>query len=327
MKAVVFEKYGPPDVLHLKEVEKPIPSDDEVLVKIHAASVNAADWHALRGTPFLVRLMNGLTRPKPKAQILGDDMAGRVEAVGVNVKQFQPGDEVFGFSNFGAFAEYRCAPENYLAIKPADISFEEAAAVPIAAITALQGLRDGGQLQSGQKVLINGASGGVGTFAVQIAKYYGAEVTGVCSTRKLDMVRSIGADHVIDYTAEDFTRTGQRYDLILALAGNLSISDYRRALSPEGIFICIGGSMGQYFQALLLGSLISMMESKKMGVVMPKPNQKDLLFLIELFEAGKVVPVIDKRYPLSEVPEAIRYIEEGHVQGKVVITVEQNNNT
>ncbi len=325
MKAIVYTQYGSPDVLQLKEVERPTPSDNEVLVKIHAASVNYGDWAALIGSPFLVRLMNGPLRPRKK--ILGDDIAGRVEVVGRNVKQFQPGDEVFGFSHFGAFAEYRCVTEDYLARKPANISFEEAATVPIAATTALQGLRDKGQIQSGQKVLINGASGGVGTFAVQIAKSFGAEVTGVCSTRKLEMVRSIGADHVIDYTGEDFTSSGQRYDLILALGGYLPISDYRRALRPEGIYVCTGGSMAQYSQALLLGPLISMMGSKKMGVMFPTPNQKDLALLMDFFEAGKVVPVIDRRYTLSEVPEALRYFGEGYTRGKIVITVEHNNKT
>jgi len=262
---------------------------------------------------------------KPKHKILGDDIAGRVEAVGVNVKQFQPGDEVFGISVFGAFAEYVCADEKYLASKPASMTFEEAAAIPYAAITALQGLREKGQIQSGQKVLINGASGGVGTFAVQIAKSFGAEVTGVCSTRKLDMVRSIGADHVIDYTQEDFTKSRQRYDLILAVGGYHPIFDYKRALSPEGIYVCPGGSLAQYIQATLLGPLMSMMGSKKLGSMYTNPNQKDYVYLIELFEAGKVVPVIDRRYPLSEVPEALCYLEEGHAQGKVVITVEHNN--
>ncbi len=264
---------------------------------------------------------------KPIYKILGSDIAGRVEAVGRNVKQFQPGDEVFGISDSGAFAEYRCVTEDYLAPKPANISFEEAAAIPVAALPALQGLRDKGQIQSGQKVLINGASGGVGTFAVQIAKSFGAEVTGVCNTRKLDMVRSIGADQVIDYTQEDFTQNEQRYDLILAAGGYRSIFDYKRALSPEGIYVCAGGSFAQYFQAMLLGPLISMMGSKKLGSVMAKPNQKDLVFLIELFEAGKVVPVIDRRYPLSEVPEALRYFGEGPAKGKVVITLEHNNKT
>jgi NADPH:quinone reductase-like Zn-dependent oxidoreductase len=300
MKAVVYTEFGPPDVLKLEEVQKPIPSDDQVLVKIRAASVNYGDWAALTGKPFLVRLMDGPLRPRNK--ILGDDIAGRVEAAGIEVKQFQPGDEVFGFSHFGAFAEHRCVPEDYLVLKPAYISFEEAAAVPIAAITALQGLRDKGQVQSGQKVLINGASGGVGTFAVQIAKSFGADVTGVCSTRKSDMVRSIGADHVIDYTEEDFTRTGQRYDLILSAGGYHPISDYKRALSPEGIYVCTGGSMAQYSQALLLGPVISMMGSRKMGVVLPKPNQNDLVFLMELFEAGKVVPVIDRTHKMGRSP-------------------------
>jgi NADPH:quinone reductase-like Zn-dependent oxidoreductase len=323
MKAIVYHEYGSPDVLKLEEVEKPAPKDDEVLVKVHASSVNYGDLPVLRGEP-LQRLMGGGPL-KPKHKILGDDIAGRVEAVGVNVKQFQPGDEVFGISNFGAFAEYVCADEKYLASKPASMKFDEAAASPFAGITALQGLRDKGQIQSGKKVLINGASGGVGTFAVQIAKSFGAEVTGVCSTRKLDMVRSIGADHVVDYTKEDFTKSGPRYDLILAVGGYHPIFDYKRALSPEGIYVCPGGSLAQYIQATLLGPLISMMGSKKLGSMYTNPNQKDYVYLIELFEAGKVVPVIDRRYPLSEVPEALRYLEEGHARGKVVINVEQNS--
>jgi len=325
MKAIVCTEYGPPEVLQFEEVAKPTPKEDEVLVKVHAASVNYIDWQILRGESFFLRLTTGGLL-KPKHKILGDDIAGQVEAVGRNVKQFQPGDEVFGISNFDAFAEYVCVPENALALKPASMTFEEAAAVPEAAIPALQGLRDHGQIQPGQMVLINGASGGVGTFAVQIAKSFGAEVTGVCSTRKLDMVRSIGADHVIDYTQEDFTQNGQRYDLILANAGDRSIFDYKRALSPEGIYVCTGGSLAQYFQATLLGPLISMTGSKKLGSMLAKPNQKDYVFLIELFEAGKVVPVIDRCYPLSEVPEALRYYGEGHARGKVVITVEHNNN-
>jgi NADPH:quinone reductase-like Zn-dependent oxidoreductase len=319
MKAIVYKEYGPPDVLQLKEVEKPAPKEDEVLVKVHAASINYSDWHILRGD-LLLRLMgNGLLKPKHK--ILGDDIAGRVEAVGVNVKQFQPGDEVFGISNFGAFAEYVSVHENALALKPASMTFEEAAAVPVAGITALQGLRDHGQIQPGQKVLINGASGGVGTFAVQIAKSFGAEVTGVCSTRKLDMLRSIGADVVIDYTKEDSTQNGPRYDLIFAVGGYRSIFDYKLALSPEGIYVCAGGSSAQYFQGLLLGPLISMVGRKKLGSMYANPNQKDYVFLIELLEAGKVVPVIDRRYPLSEVPEALRYYGEGHTRGKVVISI------
>ncbi len=325
MKAIVYTKYGPPDVLQLKEIEKPTPQDNEILVKVHAASVNASDWHVLRGKPFLVRLM-GFGLLKPKNKILGADIAGRVEAVGRNVKQFQPDDEVFGTIK-GGFAEYVCARENALALKPANMSFEEAAAVPMAAVTALQGLRDKGQIQPGQKVLINGASGGVGTFAVQIAKSFGAEVTGVCSTRNLDMARSIGADHVIDYTQEDFTQNGQRYDLILAANGYHSISDYKRALSPRGTYVMTGGSMAQFFQVLLLGPWISMTGSKKMGNLLAKLNQKDLVFMKELLEAGKVVPVIERRYALSQVAEALRYLEEGHAQGKVVITLEQNDKT
>jgi NADPH:quinone reductase-like Zn-dependent oxidoreductase len=277
----------------------------------------------LRGEPLQRLVGGGLLKPKHK--ILGDDIAGRVEAVGVNVKQFQPGDEVFGISNFGAFAEYVSVHENALALKPASMTFEEAAAVPVAGITALQGLRDHGQIQPGQKVLINGASGGVGTFAVQIAKSFGAEVTGVCSTRKLDMLRSIGADVVIDYTKEDSTQNGPRYDLIFAVGGYRSIFDYKLALSPEGIYVCAGGSSAQYFQGLLLGPLISMVGRKKLGSMYANPNQKDYVFLIELLEAGKVVPVIDRRYPLIEVPEALRYYGEGHTRGKVVITVEHNN--
>ena len=323
MKAMVYTKYGPPDVLELREVEKPLPKDDEVLVKVHAASVNAADWHFLRGKPFLMRLM-GFGLLKPKNKILGSDIAGRVEAVGRNVKQFQPSDELFGDlfeCGRGGFADYVCARENALVLKPANISFEEAAAVPMAAVTALHGLRDKGKIQPGQKVLINGASGGVGTFAVQIAKSFGAEVTGLCSTRNLDIVRSIGADQVIDYTKEDFTQNGQRYDLILAANGYHSILDYKRALSPKGTYVTTGGSMAQLFQAVLLGPWISMTGSKKMGNLLSKPNQKDLIFVKELLEARKVKPVIDRRYTLSEVPEALRYLEEGHAQGKVVITV------
>ena len=324
MKAVVYEEYGPPDVLRLAEVEKPTPKENEVLVKVHATSINYFDWHILQGDLFLLRLTTGGLR-KPRHKILGDDIAGRVEAVGSKVKQFQPGDEVFGICNSGAFAEYRCVAEDKLVLKPAGISFEEAATVPMAAIPALQGLRDKGGIQPGQKVLIIGASGGVGTFAVQIAKAFGAEVTGVCSTRKLDMVRSIGADHVIDYTQEDFAKNGQRYDLILAAGGSRSVFDYNRALSPEGVYVCVGGSFAQYFQALLLGPLISMMGSKRLGSGLGMPNQKDLAFLAELLEAGKVVPVIDRSYPLHEAAEALRYYGEGHTQGKVVIVVKDND--
>ncbi len=326
MKAIVSTKYGSPDVLNLEEVEKPAPKDNEVLVKVHAASVNAGDWHLLRADPFLTRLAFGLLRPKYR--ILGADIAGRVEVVGENVTQFQPGDEVFGDLSgcgFGGFAEYVCATEDALGLKPANTSFEAAAAVPSAAATALQGLRDKGQIQSGQKVLINGASGGVGTFAVQIAKSFGAEVTGVCSTRKLDMVRSIGADHVLDYTQEDFTKNGQRYDLIFAANGNHPISAYKRALSPKGTYVMSGGSGTQMFQAMLLGPMISMTGNKKMDNLLKKSNKKDLVVLKEFLEAGKITPVIDRTYPLSEVPEAIRYLEEGHARGKVMITLEHED--
>jgi len=324
MKAIVYTKYGPPDVLQLKDVEKPAPKDDEVLIKVRAASLNAYDWHALTADIFLVRLMGfGLLRPKNK--ILGADIAGRVEAVGRNVTQFQPGDDVFGDIGHGGFAEYACARENRLAAKPANLSFEEAAAVPMAALTALQGLRDKGRIQPGQKVLINGASGGVGTFAVQITKSFGAEVTAVCSTGKMDTARSIGADQVIDYTKEDFTKNGQHYDLIFAANGFHPILDYRRALGPKGIYVVAGGTVAQMFQAMLLGPWISMAGSKKMGGVSAKVIQKDLVFIRELLEAGKVRPVIDRRYPLSEVPDALRYLGEGHARGKVVITLEHQS--
>jgi len=322
MKAIVYTKYGPPDVLQLKEVEKLTPKEDEVLVKVQAASVNYSDWAFVRGKPFLVRLM-GVGLLKPKITILGADIAGRVEAVGRNVKQFQPSDEVFGDISgcgWGGFAEYVSVPENALALKPANMTFEEAAAVPQAAVVALQGLRDKGQIQPGQKVLINGASGGNGTFAVQIAKSFGAEVTGVCSTRNLGMVRSIGADQVIDYTQEDFTKSGQHYDLIFDIAAYRSILDYKRVLSPRGIYVLAGGSIARILQASMTGG-------KKMTNFLAKPNQKDLIFIKELLEAGKVVPFIDRRYPLSEVADAVRYYGEGHPQGKVVITVEPNNKT
>jgi 2-desacetyl-2-hydroxyethyl bacteriochlorophyllide A dehydrogenase len=323
MKAIVYTEYGPPEVLHLKEVEKPAPRDTEVLIKIHASSANPADWHLMRAEPFLARFENGLR--KPKNTKLGADVAGRVEEVGTNVTQFHVGDEVFGsmpLNELGGFAEYVCANEDALALKPARLTFEQAASVPLAAFTALQGLRDKGQIRSSQKVLINGASGGVGTFAVQIAKSYGTEVTGVCSTRNLDLVRSIGADHVIDYTKEDFTQNGQRYDLIFDAVGNRSVSDYRRALSPNGICAVAGfTTLSRLFQVMFLGG-------KRIGLMeTAKANKKDLLFIRELLEAGKVVPVIDRAYPLSEVPEAIRYLEQGHARGKVVITVEHTDKT
>jgi NADPH:quinone reductase-like Zn-dependent oxidoreductase len=328
MRAIVYHTYGSPDVLELKEVKKPSPKDDEVLVKVYAASVNALDWHLLSSDIFLVRLNSGLL--KPKHQILGADVAGRVEAVGRNVQQLRPGDEVFGDifdSGLGGFAEYVSAHEDAFVLKPANMTFDEVAAVPVAALTALQGLSDKGQIQPGQKVLINGASGGVGTFAVQIAKALGAEVTAVCNTRNVDMVRSIGADQVIDYVEEDFTKKEQQYDLILAANGYHPILAYKRALSPKGRYVMSGGSMAQMFQAMALGPVISMTGSQKMGNFLARANQKDLLFIKELLEAGKIVPVIDKRYSLSEVADALRYFGEGHAKGKVVITVDQDNIT
>ena len=328
MKAIVYEKYGPPDVLQLKEVEKPIPKEDEALVKVHAASVNAADLEILRGT-WAARFGGPL---RPQHKIPGSDLAGRVEAVGSNVKQLQPGDEIWGDLSFpygyGTFAEYVCVSENALVMKPASMTFEEASTYPQSAIISLQSLRDKGQIQPGQKVLINGAGGGMGTFAVQLAKYYGAEVTGVDSASKLDMLRSIGADHVIDYAQEDYTKSGQRYDLILDVVAYRSVFDYRRALSPEGIFLIVGGSLATFLQVLILGALISRMGSKKLGPNAYEPNNKeDLAFLAELFESGDVVPFIDRRYPLSEVPEAIRYLEEEPHLGKIVITMDHNNKT
>jgi NADPH:quinone reductase-like Zn-dependent oxidoreductase len=322
MKAIVYTKYGPPDVLQLKEVARPIPKDNEVLVKVHAVSANAADLHLLRGTPFLFRLSAGLL--KPKKQIIGADIAGRVEAVGKDVTQLQVGDEVFGDISgcgFGGFAEYVAVPEHALVAKPSNLTFEQTAAVPMAAVTALQALRDKGQIKPGQSVLINGASGGVGTFAVQIAKAYEAEVTAVCSTSKVDLMRSIGADHVIDYTQEDFTKNGKQYDLILAANGFRSISDYERALTPTGTYVMSGGSTKQMFQAMLLGPFHSKSGGKKMGNVLASPNTKDLTFVKELLEVGKVVPVIDRCYPFSKVAEAISYLEKGHARGKVVISL------
>lgn len=323
MKAIVYTQYGSPDVLQFKEVEQPAPRENEVLVKVHAASVNAVDWHLLTADIFLVRLNAGLL--KPKRAVLGSDIAGRVEAVGRNAKQFQPGDAVFG-NVVGSFAEYVTAPESDLALKPANLSFDEAAAVPLAAITALQGFRDKGHVQPGQKVLINGASGGVGTFAVQIAKYFGAEVTAVCSTRNMDMARTLGADHVVDYTKEDFTQNGQQYDLIVAVNGYHPISAYRRALTPKGRYVMIGGTTIQIFQALLLGPGMSRKQGRQLGALMLKPNPNDLPLLKELLETRKVVPLIDKRYPLSEVPDALGYLGTGHARGKIVITVAGDTN-
>lgn len=327
MNAIVCTEYGPPDVLQLKEIAEPTSKDNEALVRVHATSINAADLETLRGD-FIVRMVAPL---RPRYKILGTDIAGRVEAVGRNAKQFQPGDEIWADLSeygWGAFAEYVCVPEDALRLKPVGMTFEEAAAYPQAAVLALQYLRGKRQIQPGQQVLINGAGGGVGTFAVQIAKYFGAEVTGVDSTAKLAILRSIGADHVIDYTKEDFTTSGQRYDLILDVVAHRSVFAYRRALNADGICVFVGGSTAAIFQALILGPLISRTGNKKMGIVMWKPNNKeDLAFLAELFEAGKVLPVIDRRYPLSEVPEALRYLKEEPHLGKIVITVAHANET
>lgn len=321
MKAIVYNRYGPPDVLTLMEIEKPVPKDNEILVKVHAASLNYGNLVLLKGEPFLARFAFGLF--KPKYSIPGGDISGLVEAVGKNVKLFKPGDEVFGdLSGCGwsGFAEYVAVPESALTLKPANISFEEAAAVPMAAVTALQSMRDKGKIQPGQKVLINGASGGVGTFAVQIAKSFGAEVTGVCSTRNIEILRSIGADHVIDYTKEDFTKQTERYDLILGVNGSHPISAYKRTLKPNGIFVHVGGSESQMFQAMIMGPWISMTGSKKMSSFLQRSNQEDLLFVKELLETGKIKPVIDRCYKITETREAFSYFEKGHAQGKVVIT-------
>lgn len=327
MKAVVYTDYGPPDVLEVREIKKPAPNDDQVLVKVHAAAVNPLDWHFIRGTPYVMRMMMGGLR-KPKDPLVGVDYAGTIEAVGKNVTQFKPGDAVFG-NRSGAFAEYLCArADRAIAPKPANMTFEQAAAVPVAAITALQGLRDEGKVQPGQKVLINGASGGVGTFAVQIAKSFGAEVTGVCSTRNVDLVRSLGADHVIDYTKEDFTKSGERYDVILDNVGTQPLSGFRRVLKPNGICVIIGGggpNDGKWVGPVarpIKAKLMSPFISQKMGMMMADANQKDLTVLADLMQSGKVTPVIDRTYPLSEIREAIRYLETGRARGKVVVTVE-----
>jgi NADPH:quinone reductase-like Zn-dependent oxidoreductase len=323
MKAIVYTQYGPPDVLQLKEVAKPEPKENQVLVKVHAASANALDYRRFEKLSAMGRFIEERL-VKSAGKILGADIAGFVEAVGANIKQFQLGDQVFGVAagSAGGFAEYASASENHLALKPASLSFEAAAAVPVAGLTALQGLRDKGQIQTGQKVLIIGASGGVGTFAVQIAKALGAEVTAVCSSRNLDMVRSIGADHVIDYTKEDLTQGDQRYDLIFAVNGNHPLSAYRRALNPRGSYVCAGGAMSQMFQAMLLESLMSKKNGKKMGFMgITKYNQKDLAYIKELLETGKVVPVIEKSYPLNEVPSAMRYIVEERARGKLVVQI------
>jgi NADPH:quinone reductase-like Zn-dependent oxidoreductase len=329
MKAIICPKYGSPDVLQFKEVEKPAAKDNEVLVKIHAASVNMYDWHLLTADVFLVRLMGGGLF-KPKKAIPGVDIAGRIEAVGSGVKQFRHGDDVFGDispGSDGGFAEYASVPEKLLALKPDRMTFEEAAALPMAAVTALQGLRDQGKIEAGQKVLIQGASGGVGTFALQIAKAFGAEVTAVCSTRNLDQARTLGADHVIDYTREDFTMSGKQYDLIFAANGYHPLPAYKRALTPRGIYVMAGGTMAQIFQAMIMGSWMSKPGGRKMVGVTARPKQEDLNFIKGLLEAGKIVPVIDKRYPLMEAAEAFRYLGDGHARGKIVITMDHGDKT
>src|SRR5271166_2337508 len=326
MKAAVYTRYGPPDVIQIADVEKPTPQDNEILIEVRAASLNPLDWHFMRGTPYIGRLAMGLN--KPHNTRLGNDVAGQVEAMGRNVTQFKPGDAVFGAAR-GACAEFACAAESKLALKPDNVTFEQAASVPIAGLTALQGLRDKGQVQPGQKVLINGAAGGVGTFAVQIAKWLGADVTGVCSTRNVDMVRHLGADRVIDYTRDDFTKGAQRYDAILDNVGNHSLSECRRALNPRGKYVMVGGGgvndqglIGPGLARGITTAVLSRFVSQDMGFFIADLNQKDLTILCDLMQAGKVTPVIDRRYQLSEVREAIRYLEEGHARGKVVITLE-----
>ncbi len=323
MKADVYRCYGSPDVLKVEDVEKPTPTDDEVLVKVQAASVNPYDWHYMRGSPYLMRFMAGLGAPKDTR--LGVDFAGTVESVGSNVTRFKAGDEVFG-GRGGAFAEYVVVPEDRaVALKPANMTFEQAASVPIAAITALQALRDKGRIKSGKKVLINGASGGVGTFAVQIAKSFGAEVTGVCSTRTVEMVLSIGADHVFDYTREDYTESGQRYDLIIDNVGNHSLLANRRVMNPDGILVIVGGSKGDWLGPLMRpinAMMLSPFVDQEFVMILGRLVGDDLTILADLMQAGKVTPVIDRRYRLSEVPAAIRYSEEGHARGKIVVAVE-----
>ncbi|MBA3822568.1 MAG: NAD(P)-dependent alcohol dehydrogenase [Ktedonobacterales bacterium] len=319
MKAIIYTRYGSPDVLQLAEADKPLPQANQVLIKVHAASANPVDWHSMRGAPFMVRMSDGWRHPKDGR--IGVDLAGVVEAVGDTVTQFHPGDAVFGRGT-GSFAEYVCARVTSVAPKPAALSFEAAAAVPIAALTALQGLQDAGQVQTGQQVLINGASGGVGTFAVQIAKALGAHVTGVSSTGNIELVRSIGADQVIDYTQADFTRSGQHYDVIFDTVGACSIAAYQRALRPQGIALVVGfSSTPKLLNHMILGPMRSRSGKQQIRMFMAQPNQQHLLRIKELLEASKVVPVIDRRYPLAETPEAIRYLEAGHARGKVVITV------
>lgn len=322
MKAIIAERYGTPDVLEFKDTAKPAPKDNEVLIKVHAASLNMFDWHLLTADIFLVRLNAGFF--KPKYRIPGADVAGRVEAVGKNVTQFKVGDEVYGdlaASGCGSFAEYVAVPEKALALKPVNLTFEEAAAFPMAAVTALQGLRDAGKIQAGHKVLIQGASGGVGSFAVQIAKSFGAEATAVCSTRNVEQARALGADHVIDYTQEDFTKNGKRYDMIFAANGYRTLEEYKGSLASKGIYVMAGGTTKQIFEALLRGSFLSEKDGRKLGAFSAQPKQEDLIYLKNLAEAGKVKPVIDKRYPLNETAQALRYLGEGHARGKVILTV------
>jgi NADPH:quinone reductase-like Zn-dependent oxidoreductase len=323
MRAIVQDEYGSPEVLRLQEIDKPVVKDGEVLVRVRAASVNPADWHYMRGVPYVMRPQAGLG--KPKNSVLGRDIAGQVEAVGKAVTRLRTGDEVFGEVEMGGFAEYACVSEALLGLKPANLTFEQAAAVPLAALTALQGLRDAGKIQPGQKVLIIGASGGVGTFAVQLAKLFGADVTGVCSTRNVEMVRSLGADHVIDHTQEDFTDNGQTYDLIFQLAVTRSPSECKRALTSNGTLVLSSGeSSGRWLgpvDRIIKAAVLSPFVSQTLGSFLAKPNQEDLQFVKGLIEAGNVKPVIDRTYPLSETPDAIRYLEEGHARGKVVITV------
>lgn len=321
MRAVVRDRYGSPEVLKSAELPKPAPGGGEVLIRVRAASVNAGDWRILRADPFLIRLM-GYGLLTPRHPVLGQDVAGQVEAIGAGVTQFRPGDEVFGESpDGGAFAEFVCAPADRLAPKPASLSFEQAAAVPLAGVTALRGLRLAGSLQPGQRVLVNGASGGVGTFAVQIARALGAEVTGVCSTRNVDLVRSIGARHVIDYTREDFTRDEQAYDLILNAAAYRSIFEFRRALRPGGTYVHVGGSTARMFEVLLLGPVASRGGSGRFQFLASETTTEDLVYLTELLESSEVVPVIDRRYELPDVPDALRYLETGRARGKVVVTL------
>jgi NADPH:quinone reductase-like Zn-dependent oxidoreductase len=321
MKAIVHSRYGAPDVLELNDIDKPVVDHDAVLVRVHAAAVGKGDWLTVGGLPYVARLRYGL--PNPKHPVPGFDVAGRIEAAGRNVTQLQPGDEVFGWCD-GSFAEYASVPQGQLVLKPTNLTFEQAAAVPISGFAALQALRDTGQVQPGQQVVIIGASGGVGSFAVQLAKAFGAEVTGVCSTKSVELVRSLGADHVIDYTQEDFTRSGRHYDLILEMAGNRSLADLRRALTPKGTLVLVGGSGGRWFMGTgrtLRAVVVSPFVRQRLRSFLSKPKRTDLVVLKELIEAGKVTPVIDRTFPLRETPEAIRYVGERSTQGKTVITV------